>query len=136
MNTVIRPDTTSTSFHEIKNLVFAENNYRGLDKKYQWYAYKQGASHGPFNTIKEAEGVSRLTEKVCVNEDEYKANSEWYNVLYRLAHTIRQENVLDELGVSLTDYNKNVVASILDILGEDGEEQIGQLYDLFNKLNS
>lgn len=135
MNSVKRPDTTSTNYAEIKNLVFAKNNYHGLDKKYQWYAYLKGVSHGPFNTIKEAEGVSRLTEKVCVNEDEYKANSEWYNVLYRLAHTIRQENVLDELGVSLTDYNKNVVASILDILGEDGEEQIGQLYDLFNKLN-
>ena len=134
MYTKIVPSTSSTNFREIKDLVMSENNYKGIDKKYVWYAYKGGVSHGPYNTLQNADAISKITEKVCTNEHEYKANNEWYYELIAIAHNIRHENILDELGVSCTDHNKQVVSNILNVLGENGEETIDELYGLFNKL--
>lgn len=64
-----------TQLNEIISELKESNNFKGVDKKYEYFAYKNGEVLGKFKTLKEAEAISKITEKVWINQDEYNQSN-------------------------------------------------------------
>ena len=68
--------------------------------QYEFYAYKDGKAHGPFNNIIEAHKVSANTERVQKNKKEYEDYQEQYRQI--------EGRVVDEWFIELREYYKDL----------------------------
>lgn len=115
-NTTIHLIELSEIIAELKEA----NNFKGADKKYVYFAYLNGEVLGKFKTLKDAEAVSKITEKVWINQDEYDSANNLLTNINQAAYDILHKNVVSEMGYDENnESNKKIVANVLNIMGYD-----------------
>lgn len=125
MSNLIKPQTNSTNYKTIKDEVFMVNNFKGLDKKYVYFAYKEGKVIGQYSTLKEAEAVSKITERVWNNKEQYLLVNERLKELNKLSWDILYENILYEMGYNPDNVNnKKIIKEISEIIGYNNIDTI------------